>query len=245
MKSLYDITVSFNAIFNELEDNGGELTPELEEELTITEANYKEKLENYACVIRDYESYVITLKAEIERLNSRKKNIENRVARLKQNMLEAILKFGPVETPKFKIGTRKSKSVEINSERTNWLKQGLIGFADELYHNGVVGFGEECDLEGMLAVVNRNIQAKYNIPDEEWVDFTINDLNNFRVNVNSTSSLSELFTRKDGILEAFLSNQARFNVDNEISKTELTNSLKIFDDITIGDIVEKQNLSIR
>lgn len=47
MASIYNITAELEDIFLELEENGGELTPELEERLTITQDNLKEKLNNY------------------------------------------------------------------------------------------------------------------------------------------------------------------------------------------------------
>ena len=243
--TLYDITNNFNTIFNEIEELDGELTPELEAQLAITEDNYKQKLENYACVVRDYESDVIAIKAEIERLNNRKKIIENRAERLKQRMFEAVQQFGKVETPKFKIGTRKSTVTNINIDRIDKLKRGIFDFAHEIHDNGVIAFGEECDIEGILAVVNNNIQAKYNIPDEEWIPFTVNDLNVFKININSTQSILSLFTEKSGALEMLLDNEAKFNVDNEINKTELKTNLQTFGNITIGELNEKLSLSIK
>lgn len=47
MASIYNITAELEDIFLELEENGGELTPELEERLAITQDNLKEKLNNY------------------------------------------------------------------------------------------------------------------------------------------------------------------------------------------------------
>lgn len=47
MASIYNITTELEDIFLELEENGGELTPELEERLAITQDNLKEKLNNY------------------------------------------------------------------------------------------------------------------------------------------------------------------------------------------------------
>ena len=44
MASIYNITTELEDIFLELEENGGELTPELEERLTITQDNLKSNL---------------------------------------------------------------------------------------------------------------------------------------------------------------------------------------------------------
>ena len=44
MANIYNITAELEDIFLELEENGGELTPELEERLAITQDNLKENL---------------------------------------------------------------------------------------------------------------------------------------------------------------------------------------------------------
>jgi hypothetical protein len=44
MASIYNITTELEDIFLELEENGGELTPELEERLAITQDNLKSNL---------------------------------------------------------------------------------------------------------------------------------------------------------------------------------------------------------
>ena len=49
MTNIYNITAELEDIFLELEENDGELTPELEERLAITQDNLKEKLNNYLC----------------------------------------------------------------------------------------------------------------------------------------------------------------------------------------------------
>ena len=47
MANIYNITAELEDIFLELEENGGELTPELEERLAITQDNLKSKLDGY------------------------------------------------------------------------------------------------------------------------------------------------------------------------------------------------------
>ena len=47
MASIYNITTELEDIFLELEENGGELTPELAERLAITQDNLKSKLDSY------------------------------------------------------------------------------------------------------------------------------------------------------------------------------------------------------
>lgn len=69
-KSIFSIEADLEAIFMELEDNGGELTPELEDKLKITQENFENKVSKYVKAIRYYEDNVTILKG-------RKKNIED------------------------------------------------------------------------------------------------------------------------------------------------------------------------
>ena len=50
--NIYEISQTLLDIHNELEENGGELTEELEKALTITQADFKQKVRDYASVIK-------------------------------------------------------------------------------------------------------------------------------------------------------------------------------------------------
>ena len=88
--NLFQITNEMQSIMNELIENGGELTPELETMLTITESQLKDKAVNYAMVIRsmDYETNIID--EEIKRLQSLKKTRQNAIERLKSSLTNAM-----------------------------------------------------------------------------------------------------------------------------------------------------------
>ena len=111
--NLYNIKSEYLAIAQELTE--GELTPELEQALMITEANLQEKAINYGYVIKSFESEVDIIDEEIKRLNALKKARINAVDKLKNNISDAMQLFGilEVKAPTFKMNFRKSESVEI------------------------------------------------------------------------------------------------------------------------------------
>ena len=111
--NLYNIKSEYLAIAQELTE--GELTPELEQALMITEANLQEKAINYGYVIKNFESEVDIIDEEIKRLNALKKARINAVEKLKNNISDAMQLFGilEVKAPTFKMNFRKSESVEI------------------------------------------------------------------------------------------------------------------------------------
>ena len=107
-----------------MEENGGELTDEIAEELAIRRDNFKYKAEAYAKFILKLESEADQAAAEIKRIQALKKAKENTVARLRESLLAALMVFGQedskgvrrYETPLAKLSTRKSQSVEILEE---------------------------------------------------------------------------------------------------------------------------------
>ena len=94
--NLYELKENYLKVL-ELIEAGEE---NLEDTLESINDTIEVKAENYAKIIRNLEGNVNMLKAEVERLNSRKKSIEGNVDRLKEN-----LKMAMIATCKEKIKT--------------------------------------------------------------------------------------------------------------------------------------------
>lgn len=124
MANLYFIEQELLDIFDTLEDNGGELTPELEERLSIAQGDFKEKIENYTHVISKYNADINFIKAEQKRLKELADAKAKVVDRLSKIMIEAIEKFGDEKKSKVKfvdfgtgvVSVRNSKAVQLNEE---------------------------------------------------------------------------------------------------------------------------------
>lgn len=107
-----------------MEENGGEVTDELMEELAIRRENFSHKAEAYAKFILKLESESDQAAAEIKRIQAIKKAKDKTVERLRENLLAALMLFGQedskgvkrFETTLAKLSTRKSVSVEILDE---------------------------------------------------------------------------------------------------------------------------------
>lgn len=120
--NLYFIEQELLDIFEELEENGGELTPELEERLAISQENFKDKIEKYTHVISRYNADINYIKSEQKRLkelaDSKQKVIDN----LTKVMTESIDKFGDTKKSGVKfvdfgtgvVSVRNSKAVQLN-----------------------------------------------------------------------------------------------------------------------------------
>ena len=83
MSNIYNIQQNLLSIFEQIEENEGELTPELELALQINQANFKNKVRDYTKVIQQFETDIKAIKEEKDRLNSLQKSKENTINSLK------------------------------------------------------------------------------------------------------------------------------------------------------------------
>lgn len=94
MATLFDIEDKYLQLMDEIESLDGELTPEIEEQLKINEAQLKEKITSYYYIIKTNESLQLSAKEEIDRINNYIKVKENLNKKLKSKVLEALNIFG-------------------------------------------------------------------------------------------------------------------------------------------------------
>jgi hypothetical protein len=115
-KSLFEIEKNLSSIFQELEENGGELTPELKESLALSKEELKEKSINYVHYIQKLENDLVLASAYEIKVKEFKARKQKAIDRLKESLLDAVTAFGDIEADIFTIKTRKSESVEIIDE---------------------------------------------------------------------------------------------------------------------------------
>ena len=124
MASLFQLTLEELSFIEMMEENGGEVTDEILEDLAIRRDNFQHKAEAYTRFILKLESEADAAAAEIKRIQALKKAKDNTVARLKEHLLAALMVFTQedakgirrFETPLAKLSTRKSIAVEILDE---------------------------------------------------------------------------------------------------------------------------------
>lgn len=112
-KNLFNINEDIFRLHQQIEENGGELTAELEEQLTITENDRESKCEGYVSVIRQLKSKSQLIKDEAKRLLDAARVYDKSVERLEDNLLSSVVQLGNIKTNFVSISTRRNKSVEI------------------------------------------------------------------------------------------------------------------------------------
>lgn len=117
MSSLYEITADYIQISNMMEDP--ELDPQtLADTMEGIEGELEDKADNYARVMKNMEADLNGIKAEIERLSTRKKTIENNIKRMKEALQFSMETTGKTKfkTELFSFGIRKNAPAVVMDE---------------------------------------------------------------------------------------------------------------------------------
>lgn len=233
MNNLFDIEQSFLNIFEELEENGGELTPELEDALNITQENFINKIKSYVNVIKSYKNDLDAVKCESNRLKDYKTTKSNTLERLNNRVIEAVEKFGDinkngvnfVDYSTGKVSIRKTKSINIDEELFNKISSALsmyfstfsnVSSKDDLLNYLVYDCGLNVTADDLRYIVY-SVQREYNIND------LINNFSKVKeINENFNSSD---FTIDKGNLKEDIYNNEGF--ETNLAEKSFTKSLII------------------
>lgn len=112
-KSLYSIEIEYLNIISKVEELDGELTPELESQLTINNNELQGKSIAYLEFIGTKETLNTRIDNEIKRLQGLKKSNNTLITKLKDSLLQAVKLYGSFEVGFTKFGTRKSSITSV------------------------------------------------------------------------------------------------------------------------------------
>jgi len=118
MSNIYQIQQDYLSITNELIENGGELTENLEQSLAINKAELQQKAVAYIFVTKSLETDVDAIDNEIERLRALKSSRVKTIDKLKETVKNAmeLYEIEEIKTATLKINFRKSESVEVDEK---------------------------------------------------------------------------------------------------------------------------------
>jgi CxxC motif-containing protein len=162
-KSLYNIRIDHLSLLQEIEENEGELTPELETALALTEEEFQDKAISYGFVIKTFDNDIDIIEAEMKRLYTLKEKAERRKELFKQRLSEAMQQFGveKITTPLLKLSFRKSESVEITGDENipeEYFDVKMVSTISKTRIKEAIKAGEI--VKGAELVVKQNLQIK-------------------------------------------------------------------------------------
>lgn len=254
MASLYNISSEILRIFENVENNEGEITDEEYNSLVIKQEELKTKLDCYVKAVKEFNASATFCKTEKKSIDDRKKVYENRVLRLKKAMLDAVNNFGEfgknnkfIELESCRLYTKASIAVNVDEDRVNLFMTHFEKFLREVVNGDVLYTGEDVDLQGILDVINTNIKAEQ---EYGFVPFTLNDLTTFKIGIKSTATIYELFrSHKDAILE-YVHNPFTSEISNETAKEDWKTIITVADEQgtakpTMAELVKNESLIIK
>lgn len=254
MASLYNISSEILRIFENVENNEGEITDEEYNSLVIKQEELKTKLDCYVKAVKEFNASAAFCKTEKKSIDDRKKVYENRVLRLKKAMLDAVNNFGEfgknnkfIELESCRLYTKASTAVNVDEDRVNLFMTHFEKFLREVVNGDVLYTGEDVDLQGILDVINTNIKAEQ---EYGFVPFTLNDLTTFKIGIKSTATIYELFrSHKDAILE-YAHNPFTSEISNETAKEDWKTIITVADEQgtakpTMAELVKNESLIIK
>lgn len=258
MDSLFSISNDLRNVIEEIEIQGGEITPEQEEDLIISEANLKEKLEHYrkAILILQYQEQLAY--DEIKRLQSVKKTKDNIVNKLKTNVLNAVLEFGEcgksgnkvIECETSKFFTANTKSVVLDERKIGILIEMFIEWVNTLNNVDMLdnGFGSDDDFDpnSIINIINRKAHEKELIEDD--FNFTVDDLYLTRANISYNLSIFQLLKADArGLLRETINNEHRVHIIADLDKVEIKKCIEnnITPNVTVAGIKVEPSLRIK
>lgn len=259
MASIYNITAELEDIFLELEENGEELTPELEERLTITQDNLKEKLNNYRKAYTMLNLDAESCKKEEQRLACLRKTKENHANRLKSVMLDTVITYGKlgesgnrsIDLIDSKLYTRNSKCVEVDESLNQIFIDLVLEHLQSLWDNDMIDSNFSFSRDVLLEQINDKFTERYpeqsaRLREETGGYFTLDDLDCIKVKFEIEKPIGDLANKANfDLINTFFNHQHEMTRSSSVNKTTMKNILNNGRNISIAKFVENTNLIIK
>lgn len=250
MANIYQISQELLSIFDIIEENGGELTPELEEALTLTQESFNNKIKDYTNVVKMIQADIMDIKVEKARLNELQKSKEKTIDKLKSIIIKAINDFGTanksgvksIDYGTGKVSIRKSTTVEVDEDNINsFVKR---------YVNGLNWYNMQNQLDRSIIDDKTLLQyANQTDDDEELVDlnYTKEDIAKLNADIDVNVSLDEIISSDKGFeLAKALIKFGRFDIKASVDKNNIkstANETKFVP--AFARVVTNENLTIK
>ena len=116
--TLFELSVNDQLVSQLLEDNGGEITPEIETLLEETKDLFPKKIDGYGVMLRKFKSLEEACDAEIKRVQGIKKTAQNSQKNMRRHIQDTMDLFGyqKLEGNMTKMYLTKSKSLDVDEE---------------------------------------------------------------------------------------------------------------------------------
>ena len=253
--NIWQIQQNLLSIFDELEENGGELTEELEQQLAISQEDFRSKVENYTNVIKSVKADIAAIDQESKRLAELKKSKTAMVDRLSKVIIEAVDKFGDTTKNggKFfdygtgKVSIRNSQKVELDDDKAKCMANEYakcIAFENML---GNASNRENITHEEMIQRCREHKTTNLDIVVDEPYDITKDDIDYSNFDISITAGMEDMlcgsgYNAIKNLADVFGKDIV---ITPKISKDRIKQAIASEENISIGTIVPNKTLTIK
>lgn len=236
MSNLYKISEELRNIYSQIEENEGELTPELEEALSITEEDFQNKISDYSELLKQLNADLFTIDTESKRLSALKKSKENLVNKLKETMADAIEEFGYtnktgskyIDLGSTKISVRHSSKCETDDDTISSIGNTMNNYIKNMSDNGLIG----------------QVSFEEDFLKDIGEGFDRNDIANINFTVKFSGTLLDLCDNNKKELLKLMPN-AITDITYSASKSHCTDVMKQGTPLRIARIVPTKSITIK
>lgn len=252
-KSIFEIDKEMYALYYEIEESGGEITPEIEEELELNAQEMTNKVKSITNYINKLKADLLAIKSETDRLAKLKKSKENIIAGLTKLVLFAINKYGTEDKKGKKwfdwgtgrVGIRKSTSVELDDKKIENLVDVLKTTVVNGIYTNTLHQSSSIDSQSLLDAAIHNAQIEGDITNSE---VEVEDMDDIIVNVTIPVTMAKLLYGDGYMLLANMGDVAKDGWSFKPSVDKKAMKVKLTDEgctSNIAKVVENDNLTIK
>ena len=176
--NIYQIEEDLLSIFDEIEELGGEVTPELEEKLAITQEQFNDKVESYTNYIKSLKTDMDAIKVEQKRLKDVYERKEKTLDRINEVVVKAIEEFGETKKTGVKyidfgtgyVSIRTTIAVDDNEQLIKDLGLNLYDIISYAQAQNQLNCVDHFDLNELVEFYNKSTESNITLQDVKPVD---------------------------------------------------------------------------
>lgn len=252
-KSIFDIEEELYTLYDEIEEAGGEITPEIEKKLEVNGQEITNKVRSITNFINKLKADILAIKSETDRLAKLKKSKENTIKGLTNLVLFAINKYGKedkrgkkwIDWGTGKVSIRKFEVIELDDKKI----ENLIDVLKTTVVNGIytntLHQSSSIDSQSLLDAAIHNAQIKGDITNSE---VEVEDMDDIIINVTIPVTMAKLLYGDGYSLLANMGDVAKDGWSFKPSVDKKAMKVKLTDEgctSNIAKVVENNNLTIK
>lgn len=252
-KSIFDIDRELYTLYEEIEEAGGEITPEMEKKLELNGQEMTNKVKSITNYINKLKADLLAIKSETDRLAKLKKSKDNTITGLTNLVLFAIRNYGTedkkgkkwIDWGTGKVGVRKSTTVELDDKKIENLVDVLKTTVVNGIYTNTLHQADSIDANAILDAALHNAQIEGEITNAE---VEVKDMDDVIVNITIPVSMSNLLQGDGYSLLAKMGDVSKDGWSFKSSVDKKAMKVKLIDEgctSNIAKVVENDNLTIK